>query len=86
MSDAEKLAKIIEKNPGAVALVDNDDWYLEAPKPAGYDEWDEEQRYYWDEHRSTLARSYDFPELGATYGRGLLEAMALLTNITIENA
>ena len=84
MMDAEKLAQIIKDNPGALAIVDNDSWYLEAPQPKDYDDWDGEQQYHWDEHKRTIARSYDFPELGISHGYGLLEAMAILTNVTIE--
>lgn len=84
-SDAEKLAQIIKDNPGATAIIDNDSWYLDAPQPEEYPTWDKEQKHHWDKNKSTLARSYDFPELEVSYGYGLLQAMAVLNDITIEN-
>lgn len=78
------LAGIIEQNPGATAIIDNDVWYLEAITPPEYDELNEEQKRYWVDTQATLATSLDFPQLGCCFGYGLLQAMALICNITVE--
>lgn len=78
-----KLAKIITNNPGAVAYIDNDAWYLYKPLPTGYDDWPQEEQDEWY-GKSRLACSDDFALLGNSYGYGLLEAMAHIHNIKLE--
>lgn len=84
MSDAEKLAKIIQANPGAVAIIDNDAWHLTKPTPSGWDELSNHEQDEWVDS-SELAHSADYPDLPVVYGYGLLVAMAGILNIKIES-
>lgn len=81
------LAKIIKKNKGCVAIIDNDTWYLlkthreNLPEDASYEE----------EEANRLATSDDMVYSGSGYGRGsncggdILQALAKIVGIEVES-
>ena len=84
------LVQIIRDNPGCVAVIDNDCWYLRknnenAPEDdAEYDKWLEQ---------ATLARSEDDLirlgdggyGLGHCYGGDILQALAAIVGVKVES-
>lgn len=80
----EDLADLIEANPGCTATLDNDWWCLESAMPEDLDEDDDEA---YDEWQSTnrICSSDDMLGGGGSYGRDILEALALIVGIEIEN-
>ncbi len=87
------LVNIIKNNPGCIARIDNDNWYLEKdiPYPEDFEKWDEKSQDEWNESL-TLASSHDeLVPRGSGYGSGnlyggdILQALALIVGITIES-
>lgn len=93
MAKAKKdLVEIIKANPGCVAVVDNDCWYLyrENPNEAGPD-WDSPNREAW-EKANELASDGDVKPLGDggygsgnCYGGDILQALAQIVGIKVES-
>lgn len=74
---SKNLAQIIRDNPGAVAIVDNDGWWLRSPQPAesaSEDEWDR-----WHDS-APLASDNDVFDPPAQS----LETLAGMAGITVE--
>ena len=44
VADKERLAKIINDNPGATLRVDNDNWYFVLPMPKKFSDWSEDKQ------------------------------------------
>ena len=84
MSSKEKLAQLIRENPGATIMIDNDNWQIYRPGPVDYDTWSEDAQMQWDETHSVLAANNNYPELSALYGYGVLEALAIIAGVKIE--
>ncbi len=86
------LVQIIRDNPGCVAVIDNDCWWLRKgdPEPAGSDNWNWEEREKWEQSQE-LAWSGDVISLGEGYGSGssyggdVLQALAVIVGIKIES-
>ena len=78
------LAKIIQANPGCVAIVDNDCWTLYSRDPSSLDEDEDAEKY-------ELANSDDVMPVGDGYGSGncyggdILQALAKIVGIKVES-
>lgn len=80
MTRHEALA-IIKANPGCVAELDNDCWFVRKPLPNGWDDFTEdEQDDFWE--GATLIRSRDVD--GCDYGGGLVEILAIEFEMTTQ--
>jgi hypothetical protein len=83
------LVQIIRDNPGCVATIDNDCWWLLPAEPEGLseEEWDD-----WRD-KSELASSNDklLPlgnggyGSGGCYGGDILQALAVIVGIKVES-
>ena len=86
MDQAETLAQLIVKHKGAcTAIIDNDNWQILMDTPPGWDDWDDDRQDEWYENEGVIARSRDYPDLGVSYGYGILEALAQLVGLKVEN-
>lgn len=86
MDQAETLAQLIVKHKGnCTAFIDNDNWQIMKDAPEGWDGWPEDRQDEWYENEGVIARSSDYPRLGVSYGYGILEALALLAGLKVEN-
>lgn len=86
------LVKIIKDNPGCIAVIDNDCWWINKPLPKCSSEWTDEQWDDWNEqgelvsHHDTLV-----PMKGTTYqsdncyGGAILRALAEIVGIQIKS-
>lgn len=78
------LAAIIAKNPGCVAVVDNDTWTLYSRDPDGLGEDEDAEKY-------ELANDSDVAPLGDGYGSGhcyggdILQALAKIVGIKVTS-
>lgn len=84
------LVKIIRDNPGCVATIDNDCWWLRPAPPRPIDEMTEEECDKW--HDTILARDGEIKRLGdggygsgCCYGGDILQALAVIVGIKIES-
>ncbi|PHR83139.1 hypothetical protein [Henriciella sp.] len=80
MGKQKDLAKIIRDNPGCVAVIDNDCWWLYA---AGYEDEDDP---------APLARDGEVKPLGdggygsgCAYGGDILQALAVIVGVKVES-
>lgn len=84
------LAEIIKANPGCVAIVDNDCWYLYREHPGGGPDEDSPNREAW-EKANELANDGDVAEIGEGYGSGncyggdILQALAKIVGVKVES-
>ncbi len=86
MDQAETLAQlIVEHKGGCTAIIDNDSWRILKDVPPGWDEWDDDRQDEWYDNEGVIARSSDYPQLGLSYGYGILEALAQLVGLKVEN-
>jgi len=85
-----ELADLIRANQGAVIVLDNDDWWIdrspdaENPYQEGTNDDAEQARWEDWENNNLLARGRDYG-YGGPYGRDVLEALALLAGIEVED-
>ena len=84
--DAKKLARIILTNRGCTVRVDNDNWQIVKALPAKWEDWNDEQQDEWYDTEGLIASNHEFPELGISYGFGVLEAMAHIVGVNLEVA
>lgn len=92
MTKAKKdLVEIIKANPGCVAVVDNDCWWLYREDPSGGPADDSPNRETW-EKANELANDDNVKELGDggygsgnCYGGDILQALALIVGIKITS-
>ena len=82
LTKAEALG-LIRSNPGATAILDNDSWHVEKPKPEGFPEMAPRDQEAWYD-QATLLSSHDVP--GCDYGGGLIEILALYFELNCESA
>jgi hypothetical protein len=83
-----KLAEIIKKNPGAIVILDNDSWWInrgENPYDWQSDDPKEVARYDKFEEKKTIVSSQDMKYSGGPYGRDILEALAYIVGVQIED-
>lgn len=86
VDQAEALAQLIINHKGeCIAIIDNDSWQIVKDTPAGWDDWSEARQDEWYETEGVIARSSDYPRLGVSYGYGILEALAQLVGLKVEN-
>ena len=78
----QKALDKIKETPGCVAVLDNDCWYIQRPKPGNWDEMTEAAQDLWYEEQATLFSSQDVDE--CDYGGGLVEVLALAVGMTCE--
>lgn len=86
MDQAETLGKLIIKHKGTcTAIIDNDNWQILKDVPSDWDSWEDDRQDEWYENEGVITRSSDYPDLGVTYGYGILEALASLIGLKVEN-
>ncbi len=87
------LVKIIRDNPGCIARIDNDSWFVEraAEPPAGFDAWPDDKRDDWFEDQVIVRSSDDIvvpdpARYGAEscHGGAILLALAAIVGVRIE--
>lgn len=88
------LVQIIRDNPGCIAIIDNDCWWLrkDEDQPPEYDHWTYEKQQEWDDAQ-LLARSGEQIERlgdggygsGNCYGGDILQALAVIAGIKVES-
>ncbi len=85
-NQAEALARILAEHKGhCTAVIDNDNWQILIDPPEGYEEWNEDAQDEWYETKGVVANNHEFPDLGNSYGYGVLEALALAAEIKVES-
>lgn len=87
-----ELAEIIRANPGCVATIDNDCWWIDresyedAPDEdddgEAYDEWERNNRLVSSDDVDDCNGGYGS---GSTYGGDVLQALAHIVGITVES-
>lgn len=94
MSKKKDLVKIIKDNPGCIATIDNDSWYLRknTPQPADYEKWSYEKASKWDKSQELASDRDDLVEYGDggygsgnCYGGDILQALAVIVGIQLES-
>jgi hypothetical protein len=83
-----KLASIIQKNPDAVITLDNDCWWMDKgvnPYDWQSDDPKEVERYDKFEDKKRIVSSQDMKYSSGPYGRDVLEALAYIVGVTIED-
>ncbi len=88
----QDLVQIIRDNPGCIATIDNDCWWLHKAPPKPVDEMTEEEHDDWREN-GRIARDGDVVLLGdggygsggTGYGADILQALAVIVGIKIES-
>ena len=89
---AKDLVKIIQANPGCVAIVDNDCWtlYKQHPDENPHEEDGDESCAKWDK-KNELANNRNVKQIGDGYGSGncyggdILQALAKIVGVEIES-
>lgn len=86
------LVQIIKDNPGCIAQIDNDCWFLMKPYPEGYDKWSEGDQEEWSENAELASSNDDLKPLGDggygsgnCYGGDILQALAIIVGIQVES-
>ena len=82
MTDQQAL-EMIKATPGCVAIIDNDCWWIENPKPDGYYEWEPIAQDAWEETYGTLLHSRDVE--GCDFGGGLAHVLAWEIGLVVED-
>ncbi len=90
MTMKKDLVRIIRDNPGCIATIDNDMWWLykAPPKPVEDMSWDEYDDWQED---GLLAKEGEVNPLGTGYGSGgryggdILQALAVIVGIKVES-
>jgi hypothetical protein len=91
---AKKLVDIIKKNPGCIATIDNDCWWLKknVPEPANFDNWTYEAQEEWRKDIELATSDDEFSDVhncgygsGNCYGGDILQALAKIVGITVES-
>jgi hypothetical protein len=79
MSKKKDLVQIIRDNPGCLAIIDNDDWWI----------WRDEA--HRESGEPPIATADEVLSIGSGYGSGcsyggdILQALALIVGITVES-
>lgn len=84
------LVQIIKDNPGCVATIDNDCWWINPAPPKPIDEMTETEIDNWREN--ILAQDGEVIPMGdggygsgCTYGGDILQALAKIVGVKIES-
>ena len=93
--ERKDLVQIIKDNPGCVATIDNDCWWLDKVDPYGPEAPNEEEMSHekYEEWREAnrLARDGEVKSLGSGYGSGncyggdILQALAQIVGVKIQS-
>ena len=90
MPKKKDLVEVIRSNPGCIATIDNDCWWLYPAPPKPIEEMSEEEYDAWQEN--TIAKHDDILPLGDggygsghCYGGDILQALAQIVGIKIES-
>lgn len=85
------LVQIIRDNPGCIATIDNDCWWLVKAPPKAPDEMTDDEYDAW-QRDGLLARDGDVLPLGDggygsgnCYGGDILQALAMIVGVKIES-
>lgn len=85
------LVQIIKDNPGCIATIDNDCWWLHKAPPRPMDEMSDAEFDDWQEN-GKLACDRDIKPLGDggygsgnTYGGDILQALAIIVGVKVES-
>lgn len=92
MTKAKKnLVEVIKANPGCVAIIDNDSWWLYREHPSGGPDEDSPNRETW-EKANEIANYGNVKEIGDggygsgnCYGGDILQALAVIVGIKVES-
>lgn len=88
------LVQIIRDNPGCIATIDNDCWWLEKnnPEPEGFDDWPYKKQDKWRKDQELASSGDNLVRLGDggygcgnEYGGDILQALAVIAGITIKS-
>lgn len=95
MGDTRKdLVQIIRDNPGCIATIDNDCWWLErnVTPPSDFDNWTDNARDDWFQHNRIAHSRERFLPLddgefgsGNCYGGDILLALAKIVGIKVQS-
>ena len=84
------LVDIIRDNPGCIAVIDNDSWYIVKDCP-NWDALSDDERMQWHETSMLVSSSDNIVRRGSGYGSGnvyggdVLQALAEIVGIKIES-
>ncbi|MCC4240402.1 hypothetical protein [Thalassospira povalilytica] len=84
------LAEVIRNNPGCIATIDNDDWWLMKAPPKPISEMTDAEHDDWQE-TGMLATAGEVKPVGSGYGSGhcyggdLLQALAQICGVKVES-
>lgn len=85
------LVQIIKDNPGCIATIDNDCWWIRKAPPKPIDEMTETELDDWHDN-GVLARDGEIEPLGdggygsgCCYGGDILQALAVIVGVKIES-
>ena len=87
---AKDLVQIIKDNPGCIATIDNDSWWLHRAPPMLVEDMSETEYDDWRDF-GVLACDSDVESIGMGYGAGcahggdILQALAIIVGIKIES-
>lgn len=85
------LVEIIKANPGCVAVIDNDCWWLHRENPDNGPDYDSPNRDAWEKANELASSDDDLKRLGEGYGSGncyggdILQALAKIVGVKVES-
>ncbi len=86
----KNLVQIIKENPGAVAVIDNDCWWL-FREPQDNNPYEDDMEFDKWSSENTLARDGEVESIGEGYGSGcsyggdILQALAVIVGLKVES-
>ena len=91
MDEKKDLVQVIRDNPGCIATVDNDCWYLHKAPPKPIDDMTDDEYDEWQKN-GEIANDSNVKRLGdggygsgCIYGGDLLQALAVIVGVKIES-
>lgn len=89
----KNLVEIIKNNPGCVAVIDNDSWWVYSAPPKPIEQMTQSEYYdEWIEDRKLLAQDGEVITLGDggygsgnSYGGDILQALAVIAGVKIKS-
>ena len=86
----KNLVQIIKDNPGCIATIDNDIWWLRKapPMPVGdmtedeYDDWQDDGLLISSDEVEAIGTGYGS---GPLYGGDILQALAIIVGVKVES-
>jgi hypothetical protein len=88
------LVQIIRDNPGCIATIDNDCWWIKkgTPHPDGFDNWSSAKQEEWEEAQEIASSNDKIKSVGMEtyqsgncYGGDILLALAVIAGIKVES-